>query len=347
MGQAGKIPGIEHGKLTPWLETHIEDAQKPFSFELFKAGGSNLTYRITDSKGDTWVLRRPPVGQQLETAHDMAREWKVLTALGSTTVPTPRCFTFCENPEITGAVFYLMEDVQGTILRTSSQASELTRAQADKATTSLVATQATLHTIDVHAIDLHDFSRPISYAQRQLDRWHRQIQQADFSDLKVLDEIHAALMATIPTEREDPTLIHGDFRFDNTVLGKDHSVIAVLDWELSTIGNPVADFAWSLRYWADQGDHYHWLPDPPTLAPNFPNREKVTDLYISLTGYDLSELPWYEVFSWWKFSCICAGVLTRRKAGISAGAPSGTLEALANRVANLTATAHSLALDIL
>lgn len=347
MGQAGTTPGIDHGKLTPWLDTHIEEAQKPFSFELFKAGGSNLTYRITDSKDDTWVLRRPPVGQQLKTAHDMAREWKVLTALESTTVPTPKCFTFCKNPEITGAVFYVMEDIQGTILRTSSQANELTRAQATKATASLVATQATLHTIDIDAVGLHSFGRSGSYVQRQLDRWHRQVQQADFSDLKVLDEVHAALMATIPAEREEPALIHGDFRFDNTVLGKDHSVIAVLDWELSTIGNPVADFAWSLRYWADQGDHYHWLADPPTLAPNFPNREHVIDLYISLTGYDLNELPWYEVFSWWKFACICAGVLTRRKAGIEAGGPSGTLDALVGRVANLASTAHLLAVDSL
>ncbi len=237
----------------------------------------------------------------------------------------------------------MLEFVEGPIWRTTADVGDLGPAQADAATDALIAAQVAMHTIDLDAVGLGDLGRHDGYVARQLRRWRRQIDHADLRPLPLLDDLHERLVATIPPERARPALAHGDYRFDNVVLTDDFGVAAVLDWELCTTGDPIADFAWSLRYWADPGDAFTWLPDAPTLAPVFPRRSDVIDRYGAATGFDLSDLGWYEVFSWWKQACIVEGVHARRRRGATGGMRAGTVDAIAERVDAMLVIAHDLA----
>jgi aminoglycoside phosphotransferase (APT) family kinase protein len=340
------LPGIDVATLEPWLGAHIDGAVAPFSFELFAAGGSNLTYRVTDADGVARVLRRPPVGRALETAHDMEREVRIIEALHAAgVVPVPACLGYCDDPAVTGAPFSVLEFVDGIVLRTTADTAGFTAEQADAATDALVATQVAMHTLDLDAVGLGDLGRHDGYVGRQLRRWRRQIDHVGLRPLPLLDELHDRLVATIPPERARPALAHGDYRFDNVILTADLGVAAVLDWELCTTGDPIADFAWSIRYWADPGDPLGWLPDAPTLAPVFPRRSEVVERYGAATGFDLSDLGWYEVFSWWKQACIVEGVHARRRRGATGGMRGGDVASIAARVDTMLEIAHDLAAD--
>lgn len=301
-----------------WLAANVVGAAPPFAYRLVAAGGSNLTYEVTDAGGRRWALRRPPVGHALPTAHDMDREWRLLVALHPTAVPVPEPVAFCSDTDVTGAGFYVMAFAEGTILRDQDGAAAMTFAQAEAATASLVAVQVTLGTLDVDQIGLGDLGRRDDYVGRQLRRWRRQVDTAAVRPAPLMAQLHDRLAASRPAERGRPGLVHGDYRFDNTVLGPDWAVSAVLDWELCTIGSPAADVVWSLCYWADPADPLSFLTDPPTLAEHFPTRAEVTARYQS-AGVDLADRAWYEVFSWWKHACILEGVYGRALAGAAGG----------------------------
>jgi aminoglycoside phosphotransferase (APT) family kinase protein len=178
-----------------------------------------------------------------------------------------------------------------------------------------------MHALDVDAIGLGDLARHRSgYLERQLARWHRQVESARVREVPLLDELHDRLARTVPVESGAPSLVHGDYRFDNTVLDADHRVCAVLDWELCTIGDAVADFVWSLLYWTDPGDPISFLDSSPTLAPVFCRRAEVAERYATRSGRSLDALPWLTVFSYWKMACIVEGVYVRRLRGARAGA---------------------------
>jgi len=315
------LRGLERPRLDEWLAAHLPDAAPPFSFRLIAAGGSNLTYRMEDARGVVRVLRRPPAKSGLATAHDMQREWRVLRALGEhpTGVPVPRVLACCEDESVTGARFYVMEFVDGLILRDAAVASALDAGAARTAMESLVATQAAFHRLDPAAIGLEGFARPGGYVERQLARWMKQVQAAPVRELPVLSRIHDTLARHIPAETLRPGLAHGDYRFDNTVLGADHRLLAVLDWELCTLGDPVADFFWSLLYWAEPGDDLCVLPDPPTRLPQFPRRSEVEACYAGITGFDLSQRDFHLAFGWWKQACIVEGVYARLLKGAGGG----------------------------
>lgn len=272
------------GDVDTWLAAHVPDAVPPFEHELIAAGGSNLTYRVTDASGHVWALRRPPASHGLPTAHDMSREWRVISALAGSPVPVPRPVAYCED-----GPFYVMEFVDGLILRSSDV--PLTTEQADAATDALIDTQVAMHTLDVDAAGLGELGKRDDYAGRQLRRWRTQVERGDARPLPLMAELHDRLAAAKPVERARPGLVHGDYRFDNTVLGPDLSILAVLDWELSTLGDPVADFAWSLEYWAEPGESPTFLRDPPTFAPVFPSRAEVARRYARRSGFDLSRSP--------------------------------------------------------
>jgi aminoglycoside phosphotransferase (APT) family kinase protein len=341
----GGIRGVDVARVSSWLAANLADAHPPFAFELIAAGGSNLTYRVSDAGGRAVALRRPPVTARIATAHDMSREWKILAALSqpASPVPVPAALAYCADEAVTGAPFYVMGFADGLILRDSAQAAALTPEQKERATSSLIEVQAALHTLDVDAVGLGDLAKQRSgYVSRQLARWRRQAEASTTRALPQLAEVHARLARALPPEVARPALAHGDYRFDNVVMDAQQRVIAVLDWELCTIGDPIADFCWSLMYWAAPGEPNTWLQDPPTQAPGFCTRAEVAARYAARTGFELSHLPYYEAFSWWKMACLVEGVAARLKAGASGGMRSGSHEDVQKRAVAYFARAEEL-----
>jgi aminoglycoside phosphotransferase (APT) family kinase protein len=340
------LRGLQRPRLDEWLAAHLAGAEPPFSFRLIAAGGSNLTYRVEDATGHACVLRRPPASSGLATAHDMQREWRVLRALGEhgAGVAVPRVLAHCEDESVTGARFYVMEFVDGLILRNSASAAGLDARAARTAMHSLVETQVALHRLDPAAAGLGDLGRPGGYVERQLARWRRQVDAAAVRELPLLRRIHDALAASIPAEVAGPALVHGDYRFDNTVLGPDHRIRAVLDWELCTLGDPVADFLWSQMYWSDPDDELAVIPDAPTCAPQFPRRAEVEAYYADLTGFDLSRRDFYRAFGWWKQACIVEGVHARLLRGAGGGMHNASPERAAVLVERYLGQAAALVL---
>ena len=335
--------------VTTWVATNVAAAVPPFEFDLVAAGGSNLTFCVTDADGSLFALRRPPVGSNLPTAHDMAREYRIMAALGTNSaVPVPTCHAFCDDHDVTGADFYVMEFTSGLILRDAASAADMTVEEAEAATDSLIDTQLAFHTVDLEAVGLADLGRHDDYVGRQLKRWRGQVERVDLRDLPLMRELHERLLAAKPPERLPVGLAHGDYRFDNTVLGADHRIIAVLDWELCTTGDPLADFAWSLQYWADPGDTITFLPSSPTLAPAFARRAEVAQRYSDAMGVGLDDLDYYAVFSWWKQACIVEGAYARRLRGASGGmATTGDVHDIGARVDAMFEHAHELARGVL
>ena len=242
---------------------------------------------------------------------------------------------------------YVMSFVEGLILRDRSSVAGLTAEAADVATDSLIDVQIAFHTVDLDAIGLGDLAKRGDYVGRQLNRWRSQVERANVRDVPLLVELHERLVAAKPQEHAAPGLAHGDYRFDNTVLGTDHRVAAVLDWELCTIGDPIADFAWSLQYWADPGDTLTFLSDPPTLEAVFVRSDEMVRRYASRSGFDLSDLPYYKVFSWWKQACIVEGAYARRLAGATGGMRStGDPVDIGRRVDRMLEHAAELAVGV-
>lgn len=320
-------------RLSSWLAEHLP-ASPPLRYELIAAGGSNLTYRVVDRHSNQWALRRPPMAHALATAHDMSREWRIMSALApNPAVPVPQCLAFCDDSEVIGAAFYVMSFVDGLILRDRASTGQMTAAQALAATQSLVKVQVAMHTIDLYEAGLQDLGRHQDYVGRQLKRWRRQVAQGGTRQLPLHEQLHDLLLAKMPPETARPALAHGDYRFDNCVLGPDFEVMAVLDWELGTTGNPIADFVWSLQYWGEPGDELTFLPEPPTFNPVFMRRQQYLELYQQQSGFDLSDLPYYQVFSWWKQASIVEGAYARRLAGATGGmATGGDVHEIAKRV---------------
>jgi aminoglycoside phosphotransferase (APT) family kinase protein len=343
----GALDGLEWPAVERFLLDSIDGLVAPLRASLIAAGGSNLTFRVEDDAGRAVALRRPPVRAVLATAHDMDREWRILEALSPTAVPVPRPLARCDDVEVTGAPFYVMAFADGTILRTQGDGAALDDAAAETATASLVDVQVSMHALDVDAVGLGDLSRHrTGYVERQLSRWRTQVERARVRDLPLLDALHARLAATVPAETGAPSLVHGDYRFDNVVLGADRRVLAVLDWELATIGDAVADACWSLLYWADPGGALPFLTSAPTLAPSFERRAAVADRYARASGRDLGALGWFTVFGYWKMACIVEGVYARRLQGASGGAGGGDPSAIAARVDALLECAHDAAASL-
>lgn len=327
--------GIDREKVSAWLTQAAPDLEPPFAFELIAAGGSNLTFRVSDAQGRLVALRRPPVAARIATAHDVGREHRILDALSrhDVGVPVPRTLGLCTDERVLDAPFYVMEFVDGLILRDRELARGLSADEASDATESLVDTQIAFHTLDVDAIGLGDLANSRSgYVERQLRRWRQQADASKTRELPLLAELHQRFERSVPKEQARPALAHGDYRFDNTILGAGFEVMAVLDWELCTLGDPVADFFWSQLYWADPGDPITALTSPPTLEETFPLRDEVTALYARRSGFDLSEQDWYTAFSWWKQACIVEGVVARIKHGASGGMRTGPIEEIEARV---------------
>src|SRR5664280_2219431 len=250
------VEGIDAPAVSAWIASTVPGAIPPFSFELIAGGRSNLTYRVVDGANRSMALRRPPVSHVLPTAHDMKREHTVISALGRTDVPVPRTLGLCVDDSVNGAPFYVMSFVEGHILRDEGAAAELSEAGRARAGDSLVDTLAVLHSVDVDAIGLGDFARRDGYIARQLKRWHGQFTQSTVDGQPgpaIVDRVHELLAAQIP-EQQGVAIVHGDYRLDNTVLDDEGNVLAILDWEICTLGDPLADLGLLLVYWAEPED---------------------------------------------------------------------------------------------
>jgi aminoglycoside phosphotransferase (APT) family kinase protein len=321
------VEGIDVGGVTRWMAEAIEGCEPPFTFDLIAGGRSNLTYRVTDRAGRAFALRRPPVSHVLPTAHDMKREFTVISALGDTGVPVPRALGLCTDESVNGPPFYVMSFVEGHIVRDERAASELTMAARARSGESLIDTLAQLHGVDVDAVGLGDFARREGYIARQLKRWHGQFSQSTVDGQPgpaVIDRVHQLLAARIP-EQQGVVIVHGDYRLDNTVLDDDGDVQAILDWEICTLGDPLADLGLLLVYWSEPEDgDQALLGVAPTSLPGFARRSELMARYAERTGLDVSQIPYYRAFGFWKLACILQGVYVRYAGGAAAGDRSGT-----------------------
>ncbi|MDI2132653.1 phosphotransferase family protein [Yinghuangia seranimata] len=320
MSESGRtvVPaGVAPGEVTEWLAARVPSLVPPLSFTPVVGGHSNLTYVVADGAGTRWVLRRPPLGHVLATAHDMGREHRILAALGSgrTPVPVPPVVGLSADDSVNGAPFYVMEFVDGAVLRNAADATrELDIHGRRRAGEQLADVLAAIHAVDVDAVGLGDLGRREDYIGRQLRRWHRQWEATRVPGVEGIDEVHAALSASVP-EQQGATIVHGDFRLDNCIVGPDGSVRAVLDWELCTLGDPLADVGTTLVYWVERGEDGGLLPSDGTAAEGFVNRAAFCARYAAATGRDLSGIAWYAAFAYWRLACILAGVLDRYTAG--------------------------------
>jgi aminoglycoside phosphotransferase (APT) family kinase protein len=289
----------------------------PLRARLVEGGRSNLTYRVEDGTS-AWVVRRPPLGHVLATAHDMAREHRVMTALAGTAVPVPRTVLLCEDPAVTGAPFYVMEFVAGTPYRTETQLRQLGPDRTRAVALTLVDTLVDLHAVDPRAVGLGDFGRPEGFLGRQLRRWATQLDSSRSRDLPGIDDLHAALAGAVP-DSPAPAVVHGDYRLDNVLFGADDRPAAVLDWEMSTLGDPLTDLGLLVMYGEQHG--IPGFPEPTTGgAPGHPGAAEVVRRYAERSGRDVTAIDWYTAFAYFKLAVILEGIHFRWTLGRTLGA---------------------------
>jgi aminoglycoside phosphotransferase (APT) family kinase protein len=307
--------GIDRGGIEDWFAKHVPAAKPPLSFARISGGHSNLTYRVSDVAGGRWALRRPPLGRRLGSAHDMGREHRVVSALGSTRVPVAPVIGLCEEEDVNGAPFYVMEFVEGPILRGVAEAEAFPSEDERRAIGIRVAdTLVEIHAVDPMAVGLGELGRKEDYVARQLRRWQGQWEKSKTRELAAIDQVHDRLAARIP--RQGPaTIVHGDYRLDNMILTPEGEVAAVVDWELCTLGDPLADVGLLMVYWPERGEESIALGQPANLAPGFPTREELRERYAERSGRDLAELDFFIALGYWKLAIILEGVYARYAAG--------------------------------
>lgn len=317
-------PGLDPERLRGHLDRERPGlVGGPLSARMFQGGRSNLTYVVTDDTGSVtdgagrWVVRRPPLGHVLATAHDMKREYRVISALHPTAVPVPEPLLLCEDDAVLGAPFYVMEYVAGTPYRTAEQLAPLGPERTRAAVLALVDTLVELHAVDPASVGLGDFGRPEGFLDRQLRRWGKQLDGSRNRELPGIDELHAALGRALP-DSPAPTVIHGDYRLDNVLLGDDDRIKAVLDWEMSTLGDPLTDLGLLVMYSA----RLELVGSPISTtagAPGHPTPGELIERYASGSGRDAAAINWYTAFAWFKLAVILEGIHYRYTLGQTVG----------------------------
>lgn len=281
--------------------------------EVIAGGRSNLTYRVGDGTR-TVIVRRPPLGHVLATAHDMAREYRVISALRDTAVPVPTTYLLCADASVIGAPFYAMADVPGTVYRHAEQLVAIGPDRTRIIALRMIATLAALHDVDPAAVGLGDFGRPAGFLYRQVERWHKQLVASYSRDLPGADELYTRLAATVPPE-SDATVVHGDFRLDNLIVDGSDRVAAVLDWEMATLGDPLADIAMLYVYNAGR----HTVVDGTYTAPGYPEPQELLEQFAQVSGRDISGLAFYIALAYYKLAVIAEGIHYRYLQGQTVG----------------------------
>ena len=322
------VTGINDANVTRWLVDNVDGLTAPFTFDLIQGGRSNLTFRVTDGNGRRVVLRRPPTSHLLASAHDMAREHRIISALAQTDVPVAPALGYCDDVSVNDQPFYVMDFVDGNILRLAAEVEKLLDDQARRrAGREIIDVLVALHSVDVDAVGLGDLGRRDGYIERQLKRWHGQFERSQeqekeggfFRPAEIVTEVHDRLAASIP-EQSGVAIAHGDYRLDNTMIGDDGRLMAVLDWELCTLGEPLADVGTLLIYWTDRADvdetnERAARMRPATAAEGMPTKAELATMYADATNRDVSALSYFEAFAHWRLACIIEGVFARYAAG--------------------------------
>jgi aminoglycoside phosphotransferase (APT) family kinase protein len=321
------LPGLPYEPVDRFLRTALPEVvgSEPWTAELLSGGLSNITYRL-HLAGGAVILRRPPLGGVLPSAHDMLREYRVMSALASTAVPVPRTLAVCPDPEVLGYPFYVMSSVDGEVLRTAADTAAISPDTRRGLATQLVDVLADLHGVDVDAAGLADYGRPDGYTERQIRRWGGQWERSRTRDLPDMDRLLGWLTDHVPA-RSEGTVVHGDYRLDNTIVdltGPSPRIAAVVDWELSTLGDPLADLGLALTYWHDHGDDERAsipVAVGVTAHEGFPAGREFAEAYARRTGRDLTELPFYLALAAMKLAVVLEGVHARYVGGhtVSAG----------------------------
>ncbi|OAH15709.1 phosphotransferase family protein [Streptomyces jeddahensis] len=311
-------PGLDLDRLRRRLDRERPGlVSGPLTGRLIEGGRSNLTYAVSD--GNTkWVVRRPPLGHVLATAHDMKREHRVISALHPTAVPVPEPVLLCEDEDVVGAPFYVMEFVDGTPYRTAEQLAPLGPDRTRAAVLGLVDTLVELHAVDPAEAGLADFGRPEGFLDRQLRRWGKQLDASRNRELPGIEELHAALGRELP-ESPAPAVVHGDYRLDNVLIGTHDEIKAILDWEMSTLGDPLTDLGLLVMYSVPLE-----TPDSPVsttaAAAGHPDPAELIERYAARSGRDVSAISWYTAFAWFKLAVILEGIHYRYTLGQTVGA---------------------------
>lgn len=302
--------GVDAERISRWLTTLGIRFAAPLRFQRIGLGQSNLTYRVIDTADHAWVLRRPPLGQLLNSAHDVSREARIMAALANTDVPVPRILGVTADSEFSAAPLVLMEFVDGLVIDNMEVAEALTPQQRRQIALSLPHTLATIHAVDLSAAGLRDLASHKPYAQRQLKRWAAQWQSSNTRKFPELDDLTGRLLAAAPEHRET-CLVHGDFHLRNVIASRETgAVTATLDWELATLGDPLADVGTMLAYWPEPGETTGDAFAPSTLQ-GFPDRAEMARLYLDETGRDPTALQFWHALGLWKLAIIAEGVMRR------------------------------------
>lgn len=318
MSAGDEIVGYEVAAVEEWIRDNTQGLEPPFEWTRLEGGHSNLTYSLKDQNGNAAVVRRPPMGELLPKAHDMGREFSIISGLGPTAVPVPIAYGYCESPDVTGAHFYVMSQVDGKALFELEDAEEYLEVEARaKVGLSFMDVLAALHSVDPDEVGLGELGKKEDYVGRQIRTWYRSweasAEGASYDDPD-LHELHGFLEARRP-EQGPARVVHGDYGLHNCLVNNKGELTAVLDWEISTLGDPMADFAYALNTWAEPSDELVNKENAPTLAEGFLGRSELIERYESKTGCDLSNLPYYISFNHFKTACIVHGVYARYMQG--------------------------------
>jgi len=311
-----RLPGLDLDRFTEYFDRACPgQVSGPLSGRLVAGGKSNLTYVVGDGERE-WVVRRPPLGHVLATAHDMAREHRVMSALRDTDVPVPRTLALCEDETVLGATFYVMERVHGTPYRRAEQLLPLGPERTRTISRRTVETLATLHNVDQAAVGLTGFGRPEGFLERQVHRWSKQLDASRSRDLRGADELHALLVRAVPAA-QPPAVVHGDYRLDNLLVDEEDRVAAVIDWEMATLGDPLTDVALMSVYQrlADRG----WSVADASTAPGFLGVEETVARYAEQTGRDVTAMGFYLGLACFKLAAILEGIHYRHVHGQTVG----------------------------
>ena len=303
--------GIRENELRKWIDSHVDGVEGNLEYQQIVGGHSNLTYTVSDDSGRKWVLRRPPLGHVLATAHDMTREYRVIKALEGSGVPVPKVIGLCEDVEVNDAPFYVMDFVDGIVVRDAEIAAAQPLEIRERMGKSLLATLASLHSVDVDAVGLGDLARRDGYIERQLKRWKAQFELSTNREISGVFEVHDNLLKNVP-EQQGVGIVHGDYRLDNTIMTETGEVAAVLDWELCTLGDVLSDVAAIIAY----SNNLTGMETQAMSIEGFPTPSEVRSLYGDLSERDLSKLDFYISFAYWRLACILEGVYTRYAAGV-------------------------------
>jgi aminoglycoside phosphotransferase (APT) family kinase protein len=308
-----RIEGIDIPKVSAWLAERTE-IRLPLAFRLIAGGRSNMTFTVTDAAGRRFVLRRPPLGKLLPSAHDMAREHRIMSALAGTAVPVPRMVGLCQDPSVNERDFYVMHFLEGIVVRDIDIGRTLSPEVRGRMSRELIRTLVDLHRVDIDAVGLGTLGKREGYIERQLKRWTTQWEQSKTRELPTIDKVRDALAARMPTPSK-PTIAHGDYRLSNCMMNPAGPVAGVLDWELCTLGEPMADLGGLLGYWYDPSDPETGGDAGTTSLPGFLAQDEMAGLYAEQMGVNIADVDYFRAFAQWRLACIGEGVYARYLGG--------------------------------